>query len=555
MPHKLREEFVRLGHHCDALFADDIGVRPRQRHARDLLGPSLAAGAIAQAVRKRGVYDVIDVAGGEGAAFASLRRTGAAGGAALISRSNGLEHLNYARLLDDAQAGLTSKPWPRRIWYPIVRLRAVRRAIAVCDRLVVLNERERDYVVTRGWKPGEAVDVVSHGVSDRYLNAPPPPSHARGAGVLFCGTWNAMKGVPYLAAAFAALRERPVRLTVLGGGQPEKTILAAFAPEARSRVSVLDRVPEHQVIEAYRRHDMLVMCSTYEGFGMVVPEAMSQGLPVVATPVGAARTLVRDGETGLIVPPRDSQAIAAAICRLLDDSELRARLAESARRAVAGLSWSAAAHRTLEVRTGPEARQRRMRVTTHLVLWGLGLAPAQTQTSPAERRALAAHAVGRSRLVEIGVWHGVTTALLGNVMDREGVLWAVDPFPRGRLGFSAQYDIARRVVGDLESRGVRWVRATGVEAAAAYAAANERADFVFFDGDHSYDGLAADWRAWSPLVAPGGIVCLHDSRPAPGRDLEGAGSVVAMGALILPDVRFEVLDEVETLTVLRRRCG
>jgi predicted O-methyltransferase YrrM len=196
-----------------------------------------------------------------------------------------------------------------------------------------------------------------------------------------------------------------------------------------------------------------------------------------------------------------------------------------------------------------------VKVTTHLLLWRLGLAPAQTQTSPAERRALAAHAAGRSRLVEIGVWHGVTTALLGSVMARGGVLWAVDPFPRGRLGFSAQHYIARHVVGDLDSRAVRWVRGTGVEAAAAYTAANERADFVFFDGDHSYDGLAADWGAWSPLVAPGGIVCLHDSRPAPGRDLTGAGSVAAMTTLVLPDARFEVLDEIETLTVLRRRCG
>jgi glycosyltransferase involved in cell wall biosynthesis len=348
VPHKLREEFRRLGHHCDALFANDLGGRPRQRHARDLLGPSLAGRAVAHAIRIRGPYDVIDVAGAEGAAFVSLRRSGVANDAVLISRSNGLEHLNYGRLLDDARGGLTPKPWYRRIWYPAVRLRAVRRAISASDRAIVLNEVERDYVVTRGWKAVDAVDDIEHGVSDRYLHAP-PPADARGAGVLFCGTWDAMKGVPYLAAAFAALRDRPVRLTVLGGGLPEDAILADFPPEVRSRVSVRPRVPEDQVIEEYRRHDLLVMCSTYEGFGMVVPEAMSQGLPVVATPVGAARTLVRDGETGLIVPPRDPRAIATAICRMLDDSELRARVSNEARRAVRGLSWSATARSTLEV--------------------------------------------------------------------------------------------------------------------------------------------------------------------------------------------------------------
>jgi glycosyltransferase involved in cell wall biosynthesis len=349
VPHKLREEFVRLGHRCDALFASDLGPRPRQRHARDLMGPSLAAGAIAQAVRTRGSYDVVDVAGAEGAAFASLRRNGALDGAALISRSNGLEHLNYARLLDDARSGLTPKPWYRRLWYPAVRLRAVRRAISLSDRAIVLNDLERDYVVTHGWKPGDLVDVVSHGVSDLYLDAPASPSDQRGAGVLFCGTWDPTKGVSYLAAAFGALRDTSIGLTVLGGGRPAAEILALFAPEVRSRVSVRDRVAEDRVIEEYRRHDLLVMCSTYEGFGMVVPEAMSQGLPVVATPVGVARTLIRDGETGLVVPPRDPAALAAAIRRLSADSALRARLADAARRAVRGLSWSATARRTIEV--------------------------------------------------------------------------------------------------------------------------------------------------------------------------------------------------------------
>lgn len=194
-----------------------------------------------------------------------------------------------------------------------------------------------------------------------------------------------------------------------------------------------------------------------------------------------------------------------------------------------------------------------MRVTTHLVLWRLGLTPAETQTSPGERRTLAAHAAGRRRLVEIGVWHGVTTALLRSVMAPDGTIWAVDPFPRGRLGFSVPRYIARRVVANVRGGAVRWVRASGVDAAAAYAAANERADFVFIDGDHSYEGLSGDWRAWSPLVVPGGIVCLHDSRPAAALDVDGAGSVIATRELILPDRRFEAIDEVETLTVLRRR--
>jgi glycosyltransferase involved in cell wall biosynthesis len=347
--YKLREEFLRQGHGCDALFARDLGLRPSQRHARDLMGPVLTAAAIARAIRERGAYDVIDVAGAEGAAFAALRRTGTARSAALVSRSNGLEHLNYARMLEDAEAGVSSKPWHRRLWYPAVRLRQVRRAIESCDRLILINDGDRDYVLARRWTAVETIDVIAHGVSERFLEAH-PPSGPRGEGVLFCGSWDAMKGVQYLTAAWGDLAHdpKPPRITVLGGGRPASAILADFDPDARRLVTVLDRIAEEDVMEHYRRHDLLVMCSTYEGFGLVVVEAMSQGLPVIATPVGAARTLVRNGETGLIVPPRNAAALGSAIRQLLADPALRAKLASAALRAVQGLTWNATARRTLE---------------------------------------------------------------------------------------------------------------------------------------------------------------------------------------------------------------
>lgn len=194
-----------------------------------------------------------------------------------------------------------------------------------------------------------------------------------------------------------------------------------------------------------------------------------------------------------------------------------------------------------------------MRVMTHFLLWSFGLAEAETQTTDAERDCLARHALGKKRLVEIGVWHGVTTCRLRRAMASGGVLFGVDPYPAGRLGFNAQRRIARREVAGIQNGAMRWVRLTGVEAARQHAALGiGMVDFIFIDGDHSFDGLRGDWEAWSPLVAAGGIVTLHDSCSSSTRQIDDAGSAIYTKEVIQRDERFELVEIVDTLTVLRR---
>jgi predicted O-methyltransferase YrrM len=194
-----------------------------------------------------------------------------------------------------------------------------------------------------------------------------------------------------------------------------------------------------------------------------------------------------------------------------------------------------------------------MRVLTHFGLWQLGLAQAETQTTWAERDCLARHASSKKRLAEIGVWHGVTTCRLRKVMATEGTLFAIDPYPKGRLGFSTQRVIARRELSKVSNGRVTWIRKTGAEAARELAG-SEPFDFVFIDGDHSYEGLRADWTGWRPLLAEHGVIALHDSRSSPERPIADAGSVQFTSQVILHDRCFEVIDTMNSLTVLRRLC-
>jgi glycosyltransferase involved in cell wall biosynthesis len=347
---KLQEEFRALGHVCDLLLSDGLEHAPHNPYFRQAFGPVAAWLAVRRMFKTQGRYDVVDVASAEGLWIASLGRS-ALGGAVVISRSNGLEHLNYRRMLDDAAAGLTSKPWTRRLFYPAVRLTQVAGAARAADRLLLLNDGDRAFALERGWKSEAEIDVVPHGVSGRFLADAPPGREERGRGILFCGSWTAMKGVAYLADAFSRLVDsgRVTNLTILGGAVPEDEIRSAFAPEARRFLTTLDRAPEDEVMAAYRVHDVFAFPSTYEGFGMVVVEAMSQRLPVVATPVGCAGSLIIPECTGLLVPPRNPAALAAALERMLTDANLRARCSAAAFDRVRRMTWTSTAEHTLDV--------------------------------------------------------------------------------------------------------------------------------------------------------------------------------------------------------------
>lgn len=350
VPHKLSEEFRALGHHCDLLFAEDLGDWPTRMHARQFVGPLLAERAIARAWRQNGPYDIVDIASGEGAIFGLKRRLGLYRNCAFISRSHGIEHLNYQRMLDDHRHGLLHKPWSRRLWYPLIRLNQVALSARTADRLLLLNVGDRDFVLQNGWKKASEVAVIGHGVSSRFIEDAPPVGSTRGGGILFCGTWTGVKGVDYLAAAFSLLIDRglPTNLTILGGAVQEAIIRSAFPRHVHRFLTIVGRIPEDQVISYYRQHDVLAFCSTYEGFGMTLLEAMSQRCVVVATPVGSATSLVRDGETGLLVPPRHPEALTGAIQRLMSNEKLRRNLADNAFRCVQKMTWRHTALKTLE---------------------------------------------------------------------------------------------------------------------------------------------------------------------------------------------------------------
>jgi predicted O-methyltransferase YrrM len=184
------------------------------------------------------------------------------------------------------------------------------------------------------------------------------------------------------------------------------------------------------------------------------------------------------------------------------------------------------------------------------VLTRLGLRAPSTQTTEHERRCLARHAAGRRRIVEIGVYHGANTALFRTLVHADGEVVGIDPHPPGRLGVSFERWIAEHHLSRIGRARARLIRQFSHDAATAW---SEPVDFLFIDGDHSWAAIARDWTDWSGHVAKDGVVALHDSRRIAGKsDLD---SVRFTTEVVLNDPRFEVVDEVDSLTVLRRRSA
>ncbi|MFL5981779.1 MAG: glycosyltransferase family 4 protein [Gaiellaceae bacterium] len=221
--------------------------------------------------------------------------------------------------------------------------RFVERALARrASRVIAITHALARFQVERVGLPAEKLEVIHYGLDDvpGAWGANAPDDVPRGAPLLLCiCRLEPQKGVD---VAVRALRDIPgAHLVVLGEG-PQRAELHALGDE---RVHLLGRVPD--VAAWLRRADVLVHPVRWEGFGLALLEGMLASLPVVATNVSSIPEIVVDGETGLLVPPNDPQALAAGINRVLRDP---AGYGEGGReRALREFSVAKMADRTLAV--------------------------------------------------------------------------------------------------------------------------------------------------------------------------------------------------------------
>ena len=211
-------------------------------------------------------------------------------------------------------------------------------ALALARRVVVTSRITARTLVADFAVPADKITVAEPGTD------PAPRAAGSAAGplqLLSVGAIVPRKAADLLVRALGALRDRDWRLTIAGPTDRSPEALAALHAAIRDtgladRITLAGPVDQERLAALYASADAFLMASLYEGYGMVLAEAMARGLPIVCTTGGAAAETVPDA-AALKVPPGDERALSLAIGRVLHDTGLRRRMSDASWAAGQGL--------------------------------------------------------------------------------------------------------------------------------------------------------------------------------------------------------------------------
>jgi phosphatidylinositol alpha-mannosyltransferase len=209
--------------------------------------------------------------------------------------------------------------------------------------LIAVSRPAREFVAE--YFPGD-YRVIPNGIEVARFSEPvpmPPELQADGPIVLFVGRMEKRKGLSYLLRAWANVRREfpDARLIVVGHGRPLESYRAFAQNQGWDEVEFKGFVPASTLPAYFQRADVFCAPSTgAESFGIVLLEAMAAGRPILATRIDGYAEVISHGVDGLLVEPKDPQALAVGLTHLLADKDLRRKLGAAGRAKAQGYDWS-----------------------------------------------------------------------------------------------------------------------------------------------------------------------------------------------------------------------
>lgn len=219
------------------------------------------------------------------------------------------------------------------------------------QQVIVHTRHQQQYLMQARGLPAEKVQVISIGeygtVYRRWAGG--KTAACEPYTLLFFGRIWPYKGLRHLLDAMPAVIQRfpQVKLIIAGSGED----LNSYFPNSidYAHYEIIDRfIPYSEVAALFQRSAITILPYVEASQSGVAAASYGLGTPVIASNVGGLSELVRDGEDGLLIPPADSQALAQAIIRLLDDTDMQNRMrAATLKRSQTDLSWSTIARQTI----------------------------------------------------------------------------------------------------------------------------------------------------------------------------------------------------------------
>ncbi len=209
--------------------------------------------------------------------------------------------------------------------------------IALADHILTVSPLARESYLAAG-VPEDRVHSLELGADLELFRPPTVPPSGKEAVFLFCGAMLHRKGFDVLIAAFRALGEAPVRLRIAG---PPGDASDALREGTNARIEILGALPQERLAQSMREADCLVLPSRHDSYGMVVAEALACGLPAIVSETVGAKSLVRPGETGWIVPTADLAALTTRLQWCAEHLDTLRGMRDACRRVAEGATWKA----------------------------------------------------------------------------------------------------------------------------------------------------------------------------------------------------------------------
>jgi len=213
---------------------------------------------------------------------------------------------------------------------PIIK-KIIRYILSLSDGVVVLGNKERDFFV-------KECNIESCAVIHNSIFCPPSFAKFDKSPTVICtmgklgqrkGTYDLLEAIPAILSEFPE-----VEFWICGDGEIEKVKQVVENKGLEKNVKLLGWVSGDEKEEIYLSTSIYVLPSYFEGMPRSILEAMSYGLPVIATNVNAIPELIEDGNTGILIEPGDANTLAGTVLKLLRDKQMRILMGQSARKSI-----------------------------------------------------------------------------------------------------------------------------------------------------------------------------------------------------------------------------